>query len=320
MEQKLFFIGIGMGIFTWVLRKISKKILKNRLYCAFWHALFYAGAAFVVVLMLSVSMEAQLSQASATLYVAYAIALILGAAVWAVYNIMRGGEKSRDLSIKSDIEWSETIFSAVWLAAFVMYFFIQAFKIPSGSMRMTLVEGDHLFVNKFMYGFRIPMTDKRVLTFKKIGRGDVVVFRFPSDDPEEVQCGGFQYGRDFVKRVIGLPGDKVETRGTDVYINGKKLENQSFAQYEDVRRLFKGKVDMKLYQQDWESRGSSRMYGDTVRDSFGPVTVPAGSYMVMGDNRDHSCDSRYWGPVPEKYLKGKAWFVYWPPSRIKVVK
>ncbi|MBU2575339.1 MAG: signal peptidase I [Elusimicrobia bacterium] len=218
------------------------------------------------------------------------------------------------------MEWSETIFSAVVLASVVMYLFIQAFKIPSGSMKMTFLEGDHLFVNKFIYGFRIPYTKKKVLSFGKISRGDIVVFQFPSSNPEETQCGGRQYGKDFIKRVIGLPGDRVELRNGAVFINGKTLGEEPYVQYLDPRRYpgSNDKMPPEDYQRFWETRGLAKMISELVRDNFGPVTVPPGHYMVMGDNRDRSCDSRYWGPVPEYLIKGRAWFIYWPPSRMGV--
>ncbi|MBI4801832.1 MAG: signal peptidase I [Elusimicrobia bacterium] len=216
------------------------------------------------------------------------------------------------------MEWSETIFSAVVLASVVMYLFIQAFKIPSGSMKMTFLEGDHLFVNKFIYGFRIPYTKKKVLSFGRIGRGDIVVFAFPSSDPKETQCGGRQYGKDFIKRVIGLPGERVELKNGVIFINGKNIGEEPYAQYLDPRRYpgSNDKMPPAVYQRFWETRGLAKMVSELVRDNFGPVTVPAGNYMVMGDNRDRSCDSRYWGAVPEYLIKGRAWFIYWPPSRM----
>ncbi|MBI5742932.1 MAG: signal peptidase I [Elusimicrobia bacterium] len=220
--------------------------------------------------------------------------------------------------MKKDMEWSETVFSAVLLASVVMYLFIQAFKIPSGSMERTFLIGDHLFVNKFVYGFRIPYTQKKILKFGHVKRGDIVVFRFPSEDPREFQCGGSQYGKDFIKRVIGLPGDKIEVRGGRVYVNGELRNDEPYAQYLDQMRYppGAGKVSAADYQSFWENRMLGKMFSEYIRDNFGPVTVPPGSYLVMGDNRDRSCDSRYWGPVPEANIKGSAWFTYWPPTRV----
>jgi len=215
------------------------------------------------------------------------------------------------------MEWSETVFSAVLLASVVMYLFVQAFKIPSGSMESTFLIGDHLFVNKFIYGFRIPYTHKKVLQFRKVQRGDIVVFQFPSNDPREFQCGGSQYGKDFIKRAIGMPGDTVEVRDGQLLVNGQKPASEPYAQFLDQMRYPKAaeKVPPADYQVYWENRMLGKMFSEYIRDNFGPVTVPAGNYMMMGDNRDRSCDSRYWGPVPEALIKGKAWFTYWPISR-----
>jgi signal peptidase I len=206
-----------------------------------------------------------------------------------------------------------------------MYFVIQAFKIPSGSMEKTLLIGDHLFVNKFIYGLRVPLSGKRVVPLRPVERGDVVVFRFPSDDPTELHCGSIQYGKDFIKRVIGLPGDSVQVLEGRVIINGKELKDESYAQYKDGPHrqppsVAAAELSPQDYQQVWQSHSLDKALQDITKDYFGPVVVPPASFFVMGDNRDASCDSRYWGPVEAKYLKGKAWFIYWPPSRMTAVR
>ncbi|MBI4396301.1 MAG: signal peptidase I [Elusimicrobia bacterium] len=218
--------------------------------------------------------------------------------------------------LREDLEWADTGFSAILLAAFIMYFFIQAFKIPSGSMRSTLLEGDHLFVNKFIYGVRIPLTQKKVFRLRDVQRGDVVVFRFPTEDKKNVH-----YGKDFIKRAVGLPGDTVEIRRKKVLVNGRPLE-ESYTQFVDdyiipPSRLF---PDQASFQKHWEMGLMAQTAGEMVKDYFGPITVPPGQYFVMGDNRDRSSDSRFWGPLPDSYLKGRAWFVYLPFSRVKVIR
>ena len=169
-------------------------------------------------------------------------------------------------------------------------------------------ESFHLFVNKIVYGIRIPYTDVKLLKFFMVKLGDIAVFRFPSDDPKEFQCGGHQYGRDFIKRVIGLPGDKVEVRDGKVFLNGSELANEKYTQYTDSKRIPRAEINMSPedFQHYWENRKAGHFFGEAVRDNFGPITVPEKSYFVMGDNRDQSCDSRFFGPVPEKNLKGKA--------------
>ncbi|OGR45419.1 MAG: signal peptidase I [Elusimicrobia bacterium GWA2_61_42] len=248
----------------------------------------------------------------------------MAAAAGVAYAYWKAGSKKPAVkdglnqAIKSDMEWSETVFSAVLLASVVMYLFVQAFKIPSGSMERTFLVGDHLFVNKFIYGFRIPYTHKKILPFRDVKRGDIVVFQFPSEDPAEFQCGGSQYRKDFIKRVVGMPGDKFEVRNGAVLINGVPVKDEPYAQYLDQARYPAGteKVAPADYQAFWEKRMLGKMFSEYIRDNFGPVSVPHGNYVVMGDNRDRSCDSRYWGPVPESLIKGSAWFTYWPPSRI----
>ncbi|OGS43107.1 MAG: signal peptidase I [Elusimicrobia bacterium RIFOXYD2_FULL_34_15] len=203
------------------------------------------------------------------------------------------------------IEWADTLIWSGVFAFLIMYFFLQAFKIPSGSMRNTLLEGDHLFVNKFVYGTRIfyPIISdstikikmKRVLVIKKPKRGDIVVFAAPPQalEPQEREAG---IKKDFVKRCIGIPGDTIEVKKKKLYINDV-LQKESYVIISDI-------------------------YNDNImtRDKFGPLTVPEGSYFMMGDNRDNSKDSRYWGTLDEKYIKGKPLLIYWPPKRVRLVK
>ena len=174
-------------------------------------------------------------------------------------------------------EYLEAFAVALLIALFVRTFVIQAFKIPSGSMENTLLIGDHIFVNKFLYGYHIPYTNGRVLQFASPKRGDIIVFLFP-EDPR----------KDFIKRVIGLPGETLEIRNKVVLINGKPL-------HEDYTRFADGDAI------DGFMRG---------RDNLPPLKVPERKYFVMGDNRDRSYDSRFWGFVDEDVIVGKALFIY----------
>lgn len=181
-------------------------------------------------------------------------------------------------------EWTESIVVALILALIIRTFVVQAFKIPSGSMEDTLLIGDHLLVSKFIYGVQIPFTEKRILRLRNPRQGDVIVFEFPEDRDKS-----YFSRRDFIKRVVGVPGDVVEVRDKQVYVNG--------VQYEIPQEIHKEKESIPAE------------YGP--RDFMKPVTVPADSYFVMGDNRDRSYDSRFWGFVTEPEIKGKAFIKYW---------
>ncbi|MBI4377512.1 MAG: signal peptidase I [Nitrospinae bacterium] len=181
-----------------------------------------------------------------------------------VENIERASvtEQTKKKSIVR--EYAEAIIIALLLAFIIRTFVVQAFKIPSGSMIPTLQIGDHILVNKFIYRF----TD--------IKKGDIIVFKFPRDE-----------SRDFIKRVIGLPGDKIEIKNKRVYINDTLL-NESYAYHE-------------------EEGGSSYH----PRDNFGPIIIPENKFFVMGDNRENSMDSRFWGFLDKYKVRGKAFIVYW---------
>ncbi|MCL2145304.1 MAG: signal peptidase I [Endomicrobia bacterium] len=221
---------------------------------------------------------------------------------------------------KNVYSWVDTIWSALIIAAFLMFFFIQAFKIPSGSMRMTFLEGDHLFVNKFIYGFHVPFSDgKRVFALKNISRGDIVVFKCP---PEALTVSEREAGikKDYIKRCIAVSGDTVEIKDKKLFVNGVPLD-EHYVSYADpsVFQSFNLFNDEEEYQQAWETGKCTTIPPNFIRDNFGPVTVPSGYYMMLGDNRDYSFDSRFWGPLPDKYVKGKALVIYWPLNRIRII-
>jgi signal peptidase I len=177
-------------------------------------------------------------------------------------------------------EYFESLVVAVVLALFVRTFGFQAFKIPTGSMEPNLLVGDHLLVNKFVFAPVLTGLESALLPRRDVRRGEVLVFKFP-EDPE----------RDFIKRVIGLPGETIELRNRTIFINGAAVE-EPYAHYELPPA------------EEGEENGD-------VRRKYGPVTVPPGHYFMMGDNRDDSQDSRYWGFLPAAYVKGRALFIYW---------
>jgi signal peptidase I len=178
-------------------------------------------------------------------------------------------------------EYGEALFIAFIMALVIRAFLVQAFSIPSGSMQPTLLIGDYLLVNKFFYGIRNPLTNKVWIPISTPQRGDVVVFIYPQDPT-----------KDYIKRVIGLPGDRIQILNKKVLINGKVFETPQ-AVYDDPLVI--------------PPPHSSTESG---RDNMGPVVVPANSYFVMGDNRDHSYDSRFWGFVPMDAFRGKAIIIY----------
>jgi len=175
-------------------------------------------------------------------------------------------------------EWLEALAVAVLLALFIRTFVVQAFKIPSGSMIPTLLVGDHILVSKFTYGVRIPVLDTWVLGPRAPRRGDIIVFKYPYDE-----------SRDFIKRVVGLPGEVVEIRDKQVYINGKPLQ--------EVYPLYRDPVE--------------RASGHSSGEVYGPVAVPEGKLFVLGDNRDQSQDSRFWGFLDVHKVEGAAFIIYW---------
>jgi signal peptidase I len=184
-------------------------------------------------------------------------------------------------------EYTEAIVVAVLLTVLIRIFIIQAFRIPTGSMEDTLLVGDFLFVNKFIYGAHVPFTDFRLPGVRAPERGDIVVFEYPKD-PD----------RDFIKRVIGLPGETVEIVNTVVFVDGKLLE-EPYAKHTATRRRPEDYENPQIYPP-----------GAGNRDYYGPITVPAGHYFVMGDNRDQSDDSRFWGFLEGNLIKGKAVMIY----------
>ncbi|NVN90512.1 MAG: signal peptidase I [Desulfuromonadales bacterium] len=184
-----------------------------------------------------------------------------------------------ELGAKSKIrEYAESILWAVVLALVIRVCVIQSFKIPSGSMEDTLVIGDCLLVNKFVYGIRVPFSELRLPKLREPRRGDVIVFKYPEDR-----------SKDFIKRLIGVPGDEIMVRDKHVYVNGTL--------YQNPHQVHK---DQRILSQEL-----------TLRDNFGPVRVPANAYFVMGDNRDNSYDSRFWGFVGTADVVGLAFIKYW---------
>jgi len=181
-------------------------------------------------------------------------------------------------------EYFESVVIAVILALFIRTFVVQAFKIPTGSMENNLLIGDHLLVNKFMFGPAGSSIERALLPERPVRRGDIIVFKYPEDRE-----------RDFIKRVIGLPGETLEVKDKRVYINGKPIDEPY----------------VHFLEPPQGPSTFSEVTSYDLRERYGPITIPAGKYFVMGDNRDNSQDSRYWGLLAREDIKGRAVMIYW---------
>ena len=195
-------------------------------------------------------------------------------------------EKTQDKQKRKSVakEWVESIVVAFILAMVIRTFVIQAFKIPTGSMRSTLLEGDLILVNKFIYGAKIPFTDFNLPALRKPKRSDVIVFIYP-ENPK----------KDFIKRLAGSPGETLEIKNGTIYINDKPL------------------LDSVFNQRYYYNRGEFGEEGKKIK-------IPEDNFFVLGDNSASSQDSRYWGFVPRKNILGKALLIYWPPQRIRIIR
>ena len=193
-------------------------------------------------------------------------------------NKAKESKESKEKKKSKIREYIEAIIFAILIALFITTFIVKTYKIPSGSMKPTLLVGDQIMVNKFIYGVKIPLIRKTIIPLTDPKRGDIVVFIYPADR-----------SKDFIKRVVGLSGETIEIKDKRIFINGKQYSD-SFGVY----------IDQLIIPASVNSR-----------DNFGPVTVPQGSIFVMGDNRDESLDSRFWGFVDLKDVEGKAFIIYW---------
>lgn len=183
-------------------------------------------------------------------------------------------------------EWTEALFVAIVLAFFIRTFFIQAFKIPTGSMKPTLLEGDHILVSKILYGAKIPFTkNTRVPGIREPKRGDIIVFVYP-EDPK----------KDYIKRLVGFPGETVRIKDGRVYINEKPL------------------LDKEFQNRYYYNRG------EFCTNELESLKIPDNSFFVLGDNSGSSVDSRYWGFVPKENIIGKSVLIYWPLWRIRLTE
>jgi signal peptidase I len=184
----------------------------------------------------------------------------------------------------SSREWYESLLVAAIFVLFVRTFVVQTYQVPTGSMETTILIGDHLLVNKFAYGPRLPALAK-LLPYRAVHRGDIIVFKKPGDDVNDNDV--------LVKRAVGVPNDTIQVRNKELFVSG-----------EPVHWPLVQHIDPETYAAD-------DPHGPGPRDFFGPYPVPAGDYFGMGDNRDNSLDSRFWGPVPRENIFGRPFLIYW---------
>ena len=243
------------------------------------------------------------------------LAAVITGLIW-LYDV-RFGRKRRtsDTPEPVVVDMARAFFPVILVVFVIRSFWVEPFKIPSGSMKPTLLVGDFILVNKYTYGIRLPVVNKKIVDIDPIRRGDVVVFRYPADPSV-----------DYIKRVVGIPGDKVVYRGKRLTINGEVVPAQSSGFYTDSELNF---LRLPTYVEKLGEKNHAMMivpaqppvdlaqvkqfahrenceYND---DGFS-CTVPAGNYFMMGDNRDQSSDSRYWGFVPDDHIKGRAFLVW----------
>jgi signal peptidase I len=208
-------------------------------------------------------------------------------------------------------EYAESIGVAIAVALLLRAFVVEAFQIPSGSMIPTLEVGDHIFVSKFSYGLSIPFTDTKILQYGQPARGDVIVFKFPQD-----------HSTDYIKRVVGLPGDTVEVRQGQLYVNGQEIRRERIRMPCHYSEVTNAGVPDDHDCEHWVETLGSKVH-DTILEPSHPATdfprmvIPAGEVFVMGDNRDNSYDSRKWGTVNMDLIKGRALIIWWSRGNSK---
>ena len=239
--------------------------------------------------------------------------LLASGAIWMADVFVFAKRRAADAKDPWWVEYGASFFPVILLVFVLRSFIVEPFKIPSGSMIPTLEVGDFILVNKFAYGIRLPVINKKIIAIGDPQRGDVMVFRYPEDP-----------SLDYIKRVIGVPGDKVAYQGKRLTVNGQPVETKRIADYLHPERLYYSQqfvekadgVEHRILN-DEDAPGfisdvtQFEYRSNCLYNNAGVIcTVPAGHYFMMGDNRDNSRDSRFWGFVPEQNIVGKAFFIW----------
>lgn len=237
------------------------------------------------------------------------VILVLTGLIWLFDSVYFAKKRSLGANEPVIVEYAKSFFPVILIVFCIRSFIVEPFKIPSGSMMPTLLVGDYILVNKFTYGLRIPILNNTFVEMGKPSRGDVFVFHYPPNP-----------SIDYIKRVVGLPGDKIRYEGKQLTINGKTLARTHLGEYEYIEsglnvvttnqyREQLGAVEHSLLVRDRSGGYDKSMIGWHL-DNGEEVIVPEGQYFAMGDNRDNSSDSRVWGFVPEHNLVGKAFYIW----------
>jgi len=229
------------------------------------------------------------------------MATALTGIIWGGYALLRRFQPDMATAPAKEpviVEYARSFFPIVLIVLLLRSFLVEPFRIPSGSMMPTLLIGDFILVNKYTYGIRLPVLNTKIIEMGEPERGDIVVFRFPKDPKV-----------DYIKRVIGLPGDRIAYYNKQLYVNGEAIKQTEIAEYQGVGQ---GSVmtGARLLSEDLKGVNHDILIRQGQPSVQGEFTVPEGQYFVMGDNRDNSNDSRYWGTVPESHLVGKAFFIW----------
>ncbi len=227
------------------------------------------------------------------------VVLLVTGLIWLLDTLLFAKRRDPAQKLPVLVEYSRSFFPVILVVFVIRSFIVEPFKIPSGSMMPTLLAGDFILVNKFTYGLRVPVLNNTLIPVSEPKRGDIFVFHYPPDP-----------SIDYIKRVVGLPGDKIVYKDRTLFVNGSKIETSDMGDY-PYETMGMNYINAKRLQ---ETLGEVKHDILIDADAFSKdveVTVPAGHYFAMGDNRDNSRDSRYWGFVPEHNLVGKAFFIWW---------
>ncbi|WP_171165886.1 signal peptidase I [Usitatibacter palustris] len=243
------------------------------------------------------------------------LAAVITGLIWLWWARWARPRRGADAAEPIVVDMARAFFPVILVVFVIRSFWVEPFKIPSGSMKPTLLVGDFILVNKYTYGIRLPVINKKVIDIGDVKRGDVVVFRYPVDPSV-----------DYIKRVVGIPGDKIAYRGKRLSVNGQAVPVQTTGYYTDAELNYtrlptfleklgeKSHRMMVIASQPVVNLGEVRQFSHRdnceYNDDGFTCTVPAGHYFMMGDNRDQSSDSRYWGFVPDDHIKGRAFLVW----------